>query len=267
MSKTKILAFQIKNFKNLSSVSKRVKSDIIYVLGKNGSGKSSIVQAIFSALNKKNIPPQPVMKGKKNATLQVQLGDNDIIEYDVTRTVNPDGTSEVVVKTADNRAISKPDNFLNKIMGASVYNITDYLRMRPEDQAKKFKEMFNIDTSELDSKRTSDYNQRTQLNRDIKKLDAIMGESSYKPSDLEIYKEKKSIEDLNEEILAASNLRNEKSNLYREIEYKTQDKGRVEKSIEDGKKQREDWEKEIEAIKKKITESIVTGKQIGRAHV
>src|SRR3546814_446991 len=70
-----IVQLQSENVKRLKAVSITPSGRIVEVTGKNGNGKSSVLDSIFYALaGTKEIPSQPIRKGESKAVTEIDIG-------------------------------------------------------------------------------------------------------------------------------------------------------------------------------------------------
>jgi Predicted ATPase len=70
---TKINRIKIQNFKLIKSFDKEVLGKDVFITGKNEVGKSSFIQAVWSVLDPKNLPPKPVTTGAKKGLIELEL--------------------------------------------------------------------------------------------------------------------------------------------------------------------------------------------------
>ena len=77
----KIIRLQAENFKRLKAVSNTPEGNIVQISGKNGQGKSSVLDSIWPALGGAEVlPKKPIREGAEDATIRLDLG-----QYIVTR--------------------------------------------------------------------------------------------------------------------------------------------------------------------------------------
>ena len=101
----KILKFSAENFKRISVVEIRPDGNLVQITGKNGSGKTSCLDAIWATLEgAEHLQSVPIRKGTDKATLQLTLG-GDKVELIVTRTIRarkdePGFNTTLTVETA-----------------------------------------------------------------------------------------------------------------------------------------------------------------------
>jgi DNA repair exonuclease SbcCD ATPase subunit len=217
-----------------------------------GEGKTNLIQAIYSALTRKEHPLVPIQVGKDNAKVTLQVGRDDIFEYEITRTWRKGEKDEVKIFTSAGKAIKSPDKFLETLMGTSVFDLTSYLQLEPEKQLKKFKEYFNIDTYDLDVEIKAIYEERKGINSEVRKLNDYIESAPWEHSDLEKYKEKKDLTKLTEKMVANNQLKNDKQSLLTEANNKSEQIQTNLKSVKQNNKNVSDNEAEIERLKEQI---------------
>jgi DNA repair exonuclease SbcCD ATPase subunit len=168
----RIIALQSQNVKRLSAVHIKPDGNVVIVGGKNGAGKSSVLDSIIYALaGGKNIPKVPIRRGAETAEVTVDLG--DII---VRRTFSDSG-SRLAVTTHNGATLKSPQALLDKLTQNGVaFDPEAFSRMKPADQVEQLKKVVGLDFSDLNLKRQSLYEQRTDVNRDIKRTQANMTE-------------------------------------------------------------------------------------------
>ena len=89
----RILRLEAENFKKLVAIDITPTGDIIHITGKNGAGKSSVLDCIVALLcGEKAIEAVPVRKGQKKGKIKAELGTIDMGEYTVTRSFTEGNT-------------------------------------------------------------------------------------------------------------------------------------------------------------------------------
>ena len=80
----KILRFQAENYKKLSVVEITPEGNVVIISGKNGAGKSSVLDGIESALCGGKMPKKPIKDGEVRAKVLTEIVDKTL-EYKVHR--------------------------------------------------------------------------------------------------------------------------------------------------------------------------------------
>jgi len=146
---------------------------VVTLGGKNGAGKSSVLNAIEMALSGlRAVPPKPVRQGADQGRVVVDLG--DII---VERTFTASG-SDLVVKAKDGARYPKPQAMLDALFASVAFDPLAFARMEPAAQAETLRRVLGLNLSALDADRQLAFDQRTEVNRDGKaakaRLDAAV---------------------------------------------------------------------------------------------
>jgi DNA repair exonuclease SbcCD ATPase subunit len=165
----RIIGLQAENVKRIKAVDIRPNgSSMVVVGGNNGQGKTSTLDAIEIALcGGKKIPPKPVREGAESAHIVVET--EDLV---VTRTINPDRTSSLVVTSKDGKKYSSPQKILDDLVSSLSFDPLEFTRMKPDKQEETLRELLGIDTKRLDLARSVAFESRTIVNREVKQMEA-----------------------------------------------------------------------------------------------
>ncbi len=168
MKHFKIVQLRAKNFKRLKAVEINPDGSVVVIRGENGAGKSSVIDAIWAALGgKRACPEQPVRQGEERAVVSLDLGD-----LMVTRTFTPKDTY-LSVRNKDGAFLSDPQRMLDSMIGAVGFDPFDFARKSAKEQAKMLAQVAGLDFAEMNVQRKIAYDQRTDANREVKRLEAI----------------------------------------------------------------------------------------------
>lgn len=166
----KILRFTAENIKKLKVVSITPTGAVVEITGANGSGKTSVLDAIFYALGgAKDIPSQPIRRGQTKAHVALDLGDITVI-----RKFSKDTGTSLVVEAKNGARYPTPQRMLDELFGKLTFDPLAFSRMEPKKQLEQIRSMvkLELDVDQLDLDNASNFQQRTDLNREIKSLDA-----------------------------------------------------------------------------------------------
>ena len=159
---------KIEGYKNISLVELVPDSHMNLVSGKNGAGKSSLIEAMIDAIKGKTEigkrPQRKIQAGKDKAVIEVTLGEGDSA-LKIKRTITQ---KDVYLKAerADGKPVSQTD--LDKLLDSSTINITKLLHLDPKGQIDFVKKVAGIDTTALENEYKELYAERTVLNRAVK---------------------------------------------------------------------------------------------------
>ncbi len=171
-----IVRVEVEQFKRLVNlVEVDPSGDVIQVTGKNGAGKSSLLDGIEwvltgKILGKKPLRP-PVHRGKEFARGLVDLGKST-----VERKVTAEGREQVLVRTADGAVFNKPQTRLDQLFDALSFDPLAYNRMKPSEQRETLLRLAGVDFGDLDARRGAIYQKRRDTNRDHRQALARIGD-------------------------------------------------------------------------------------------
>jgi hypothetical protein len=163
----KIVQLKAENLKRLTAVEITPTGDVVQITGANGSGKSSVLDAIYYALGGKGaIPSTPVRRGAEHALIELDLGD-----MVVKRRFDADGSTARQVESKDGAAYKSPQTLLDAMLGRMTFDPLEFLRLKPREQLDMLRSVVTVDVDldKLDGLNRADYDKRTDINRDEKK--------------------------------------------------------------------------------------------------
>lgn len=169
----KIVSLQAENFKRLEAVEITPEGNMVTIGGKNGAGKSSVLDAIWVALRgRAAAPPRPIRDGEERCTIRLDLGDI-IISRTFTAKEGSEYTDTIKVEDESGRRYPSPQSMLNDLIGEIGFDPFDFVQQKPERQAEILMGLvpLTVDLEELAEADASDYAKRRDINRDIKTLD------------------------------------------------------------------------------------------------
>lgn len=161
----KIIKLTAENVKKLTAVEISPDGNIVQITGKNGQGKTSVLDCIWWALaGTKNIQAQPIKKGQTKARITLDMG-----ELVVERRFTESG-STISVETAEGARFPSPQKMLDELLGSLSFDPLAFGRMDPRKQYDELRRIseIDVDIDQLDALNKGDYAKRTDVNRDAK---------------------------------------------------------------------------------------------------
>lgn len=176
----KIKQIMLKNFANVNQIEVNLKDDVVYLIGENGSGKTTIgLNGIWFILEGLAKVGKKVLHGDRfrfignhgpTAIGQLLLHDDEEnIDITIQRRMTKSKT-ELKMTASDDRQL--PSDFIDSIFNIFSINPIGFARLSPQEQAIAL----GIDTSENDQLKQKVYNERREIGYDVKRLKGAMEE-------------------------------------------------------------------------------------------
>lgn len=181
---SKIIRLESTNYKRLKAVQIAPDPDgnLVIVAGKNGQGKTSILDSITAALGGVNAKttPKPIRDGEDRA--EIVLETEELI---VTRKFTPSG-STLTVKSHDGAVYSKGQAKLDDLLGKLSLDPLAFTQLSDRDQLATLLNLVELpfDIDELAAERKEVFDRRTDANRKVKDLAARADLGTARPADL-----------------------------------------------------------------------------------
>lgn len=169
---SKIIRLESTNYKRLKAVEIAPDPDgnLVIVAGKNGQGKTSILDSITAALGGVNAKttPKPIRDGEDRA--EIVLETEDLI---VTRRFTPSG-STLTVKSPDGAVYPKGQAKLDDLLGKLSLDPLAFTQLSDRDQLATLLDLVDLpfDLGKLTAKRAASFEARTNVKREAKNLQA-----------------------------------------------------------------------------------------------
>ena len=189
----KVIELRSENVKKIKAVEIKPKENVVVISGKNGQGKTSVLDSIWYALDGKTSlknTPMPIRKGQKKAEIQIVIDD-----FIVTRNWTDNDKTYLKVTDGKGRTYSSPQELLNSFIGQLTFDPLEFAQMKEKDQRELLLRVANIDIDNYDISIKTTFEERTIKGREVKLL---TGE-----------REPITIEDLPEKAISVTDINNE----------------------------------------------------------
>jgi len=234
----KIIQLNAQNIKNLKAVEIRPDGSAVVLEGKNGAGKSAILDAIFTTLTGKRLE-DPIRHGESKAQVVVDLGD-----LLVTKSWTQKG-EYLKVANKDGAEYGSPQQKLNERIGSLSFDPLSFKSLKDQGQVDYLQDLVGLDFTESLDKEKAAFDERTAVNRVVKNLAVEI--SNMDPADPKTATEEISM-------AAALSVLKDLKRWKEEYNASLDARDQKEEDVEDAKRQIIDREKRIELLKEEIVE-------------
>jgi len=164
----RILNFKAENFKKIVAIDITPKGNVVIFSGKNGAGKTSAIDSIWSTLQwraGKKINPSPIREGEKFANVTITFED-----FIVNRKWFDTGKTTLTVTNREGLVKLSPQEMLDKFIGVLSFDPSVFYTMTPKEQRDIFLKITGVDVDSFDNKIASIYETRKAKGQEVKLL-------------------------------------------------------------------------------------------------
>lgn len=173
----RILRLEAENVKRLTAVEITPEGELVVIGGRNGQGKTSVLDSILWALGgEKPIQWKPIRAGEAEAHIALDLGNDEGLQLKVLRTFRAkddgDFTTKLKVVNAEGFRPDGEQTLLNTIVGALSFDPSAFIRSKPPEQVAFLKALVPGDFAGIARRRKEAFEARAEFNREAKRLKA-----------------------------------------------------------------------------------------------
>lgn len=180
----KIETIKINGFKKLVQFSIDPDGKSVEISGRNGQGKSSIIDAIWVVLTGKDVPGIPINKECVKAKIIVGLDSG----HTATLEFKARGGKVLTVEGPDGMPVKAPQAFLNELIGRISFDPFEFVNKTPKQQKEFLQDLLKIDNSDLDVRKNAALTEKREAEADRnaieKQLEELAGITETKPVDV-----------------------------------------------------------------------------------
>ena len=141
----KIIRLTAENFMRLVAVEIKPEDNTIMITGKNGAGKSSVLEAIFAAFGgKKALPKKPIRDGQDSAKVEIET-EEFTVKLNITK-----NNSYLEITNRDGFKAKSPQALLDRIVGKIAFDPISFSREEPRQQRTMLMNLLALDFSDID---------------------------------------------------------------------------------------------------------------------
>ena len=163
----KIIALEAENLKRLTAVRIEPCGNLVQITGRNGQGKTSVLDSIWWALaGTSNVQTTPIRNGEERATIKLDLGDLKITRKFIAQ---DDGsyTTSITVENGEGARFKSPQTMLDKLLGQLTFDPLAFARMKSPDKVTALRSLVpDFDFAAADAAIKEAFEERTVSNRE-----------------------------------------------------------------------------------------------------
>lgn len=170
----KIIKLQSENFKKIKAIEIIPTDNTVIISGKNGQGKTSVLDSIFVALcGKQKDLIKPIREGESESTISVELD-----KYFVTR-IFKQGSTKLEVISKEGEIMPSPQTLLDKIVGSLSFDPLEFSNLNDKEQRALLLKLTNCDLDAFDKKYTDLYERRREVGQDLNMFSDVLETDIY----------------------------------------------------------------------------------------
>lgn len=160
-----ILRLEAENLKRIKVVEITPEGELVVIAGKNGQGKTSVLDSIMLALAgksaQKDVAPDPIRRGEESAHVILDMG-----ELIVTRKWEGEKTT-LVVTNGEGAKFTRPQEMLDALLGSLSFDPLEFANQLPRQQREMLLTIvpLEMDLDALAVSRARTYDTRTGIGR------------------------------------------------------------------------------------------------------
>ena len=158
----KIETIAINGFKKLQQFAIDPAGKSVEIKGRNGEGKSSIIDAVWCTLTGKDVPGVPVNRESVTAKIVVGLDDG----HPARLSFSSKGNKSLVVEGPDGEPVKAPATFLENLIGKISFDPFEFVNQTPQKQRAFLQQLLGLDFADLDSDKAFLLEQKREIDRD-----------------------------------------------------------------------------------------------------
>lgn len=187
-------SLEVENFKSIEKKIINIQGRSFLITGKNGQGKSSLIQALLSAVgDPKQQPSIAIKSGETKASTKVKIEgvlNGEPREYTVEMYYTPKNQKgRLVLLNEKGEQVKSPASTLDAIIGDISFDIFKFLKSKKQDQIKVLKELsgVGVEIDKLDIEYKKLYTERSFMNRKVEESDTVMNNHGLTQDEIDLY--------------------------------------------------------------------------------
>lgn len=189
---------------------------VIVIAGRNAQGKSTALDSLSMIVGgNKLCPDEPIKRGERKGHAEAFVEDETGTVIFIARRefwMTPKGLkSKLIIKNPKGLELKKPQAIMDALTGLISFDPLQFKALDPKKQLSALRDIVGLDFDDLDAQRAEHYEERTDINRQIKDKEGFVGLLPSYPDDTP--DEEVSVEALMAELTMAQEHNQNKANL------------------------------------------------------
>lgn len=157
----KIINLKAENIKRLTAVEITPAGNMVEITGKNGNGKTSVLDAIWWCLGGTDaVQAEPIRRGADSAQVTLDLGDY-VVTRKFKRVDGKPSTTSLTVANREGARFQSPQSMLDGFLSGLTFDPLEFARMKPQDQFNALRSFVpSVDFAAVDKANKADYDAR-----------------------------------------------------------------------------------------------------------
>lgn len=224
----RVIQLTAENVKRLHAVDITPDGDLVVIAGKNGQGKTSVLDALWYALAggaATRDTVRPIRDGQTRASVRVDLG-----ELIVTRTWSKAG-SKLTVENAEGLTFKSPQAMLDDLVGRLSFDPLAFTQLPAREQVRALLDIVDLpfDPAALEAERRQLFDDRTDVNRQVKRAEGYL--STLGRPGRGVPEEEVSVADLVAQVQDAERVNRDRAALVQRLEWQTSTVARLRQEL------------------------------------
>lgn len=168
-----VIEMRVENIKRVKLAHIKPKNNTVIIGGKNGDGKSSVLDAFSWGLTgTATVPRYPIRKGQRTGSVKIDIGDFIVTRHFtvVDEEKSDKGLtyiSKLVVTGKRGEAFPSPQVLLDRLLGRISFDPMAFMRKGDDDQLEELRGLvtFDVDIDAMEAQQKADYDARREAGR------------------------------------------------------------------------------------------------------
>lgn len=163
----RIETIAINGFKKLQQFAIDPAGKSVEIKGKNGQGKSSIIDAIWCTLTGKDVPGVPINRDSVSAKIVVGLDSG----HTARLSFSAKGGKTLVVEGPDGEPVKAPATFLENLIGKISFDPFEFVNQPPAKQKAFLQQLLRIDMTPIESRKSAALAEKLEIENEAKAIE------------------------------------------------------------------------------------------------